>query len=473
MSKGIHQLNRPASAGLRPRGRGFRARFATGSLFALLLAAVNGCRPQPAPAEGCKSDAECKGDRLCVDGACAEPQPTGVNASASSEPVKTVLVPRDAWFRGGPGYPAPVAAVGPKHEPKLVWELDLGAVVYASPRLGPGPEEGQHAWVGTFSGRFVAVPLTGPRVGQAVVDLELGGRVWSSAAISEGVVYVGTDNDELIAIDTATGTERWRKRLGDCAETRAPGPEGARCDVDGGPTIGPDGDLWVGADGVYRISPDGEIRWHWPEGGGAKHVYSSPVVAADGRAYVGGQDGHITALDGSGAVLWRYKVLADVDGSPGIGRDGAIYVGADDGRVYALRSDGSLRWSFVAQGDIRSAVAMGPAGHVYITSFDGNLYALGEDGSVDWVLPTARKIKSTPVVDAEGWIYFGAQDRRLYGVAPNGTVRWSIDVGDEVDSSVAISESGVLVVGADDGKLRAYQAPSDDSPDDLPDAKSD
>lgn len=403
-------------------------------------------------------------------GECVAPPLADGLADVSARVAEPSAVPTAGqgidWFRGGPGHAGASAAVGPKQEPAQRWSVNLGAVVFATPNLAVGPD-GLTAWVGTHAGRFVGVRVEGDRAGEIVLDLDLGGRIWTTAAAAgEGEnlrLYVGNDDDTLIAIAPAAKADErvaWRLRLGNCENTRSPGPEGARCDVDGGPTIGPNGDLFVGADGVYRISPDGEIRWHWPrteDKPRPKHVFSSPVLSADGRIYVGGQDGFVTALSAeTGEQVWQYAVQSDVDGSGVLGPDGAFFIGADDGRIYALRSDGSLRWSFVAQRDIRSSLGIAPDGTVYATSFDGNLYSIAPSGEVNWVLPTGGVIHASPVVDRDGTIFFGSQDDHLYAVSGEGEVLWAIDFGADIDSSVAISESGTLVVGCDDGSLRAF-----------------
>jgi outer membrane protein assembly factor BamB len=341
----------------------------------------------------------------------------------------------------------------------MAWEVDLGAVVFARPTLlGAGDEA--VAYVGTHAGRFVGVVTDGVGQGTIRLDLTLGGMVWGTAiADAAGRMYVGADDDKLYAIDPGKGKVVWSVQLGDCKPTRAPGPEGARCDVDGGPTIGPDGDLYVGAAGVYRLGRDGTIRWHYPKDEAKPpHVFSTPMVTKEGLVVFGGQDGFVTALDGeTGTVKWRYKVRADVDGSAALGIDGTIYIGADDGRLYALRNDGSLRWSFVAQKDIRSSVAVANDGALFATSFDGNLYSLDPAGNVRWVLPTGGRIASSPVIDAAGVVYFGSQDDRLYAVTSDGKVRWAVDFGSDLDASVAISPKGTIVIGADDGRVRGLR----------------
>ncbi|WP_157596021.1 PQQ-binding-like beta-propeller repeat protein [Plesiocystis pacifica] len=448
-------------------------------LVGVFVLASAGCRPTHPPSAGCGKDTDCKGDRICAEGSCVAPAADAEASEAVAEPVP--VAPASAgqgerWFRGGPGHAGATTAVGPKTEPSERWRVDLGAVVFATPTLvtlpgagGEGDAGRELAFVGNHAGRFVGVTVGGPEQpgGELVFDLDLGGRVWGTAALAEtrdsARLYVGTDADTLFALDPSAKGEAavvWSKVLGNCENTRSPGPEGARCDVDGGPTVGPDGDLFVGADGVYRLSPTGEERWHWPpreEKERPKHVFSTPVLSADGQLSFGDQDGHVTSLDAAtGAQRWRYSVRADVDGSGVLGADGALFIGADDGRIYSLRSDGSLRWSFVAQRDIRSSLGIAADGTVYATSFDANLYSLAASGEVNWVLPTGGVVHSSPVVDGDGTIYFGSQDDHLYAVSAEGEVLWAVDVGADIDSSVAITKQGWIVIGCDDGSLRAF-----------------
>lgn len=446
-----------------PRALGIHWTSAAGLTLALC-----GCQATRLASPGCGKDVDCKGERICSEGSCIDP-PMEPEPEPAAEPEAPETPTPRTWYRGGPGHAGASAATGPTEEPSPLWIAELGAVVFATPALAEGPA-GLTAYVGTHAGRFVGVVVSGDEAGQVSdLDLDLGGRIWATAAATgEGEdlrLYIGSDTDELFALTPAAAGDdpeakiAWRKKLGDCQNTRSPGPEGARCDVDGGPTIGPSGDLFVGSDGVYRLSPAGEIRWHWPAESEEprKHVFSTPVVTEDGRVYFGGQDGFITALSAeTGEQLWQHTVRADVDGSGVIGPDRGLFIGADDGRIYALRSDGSLRWSFIAQRDVRSSLAISPDHTIYVTSYDTHVYSLEPSGEVNWTLPTGAPIHASPVVDANGTIYVGSQDDHLYAISPAGKVLWALDLGADIDSSVALTDEGVVVVGCDDGSLRAF-----------------
>jgi hypothetical protein len=52
---------------------------------------------------------------------------------------------------------------------------------------------------------------------------ETGGTVYSSPVVSNGVVYVGSNDNNLYAIDAVTGTEKWRFKDGRLGEFIARG----------------------------------------------------------------------------------------------------------------------------------------------------------------------------------------------------------------------------------------------------------
>ncbi|HWB77825.1 MAG TPA: PQQ-binding-like beta-propeller repeat protein [Nannocystaceae bacterium] len=404
-----------------------------------LLAALSilACRPGNGKNvdSSCSSDDDCPAGQTCATGRCI----------AKTE----VAAP--------PGVSEAIA--GPAERPRVAWDVDLGSVITARP-LPVVTAGGEHrVWVASHSGRVVAIASGGADRGRVVADLAVDGIVWSSPiADGDGRVWLGADDDTLYAID-AGGAIAARVRLGDCNPPRARGPEGVRCDVDGGPTLAPDGDLVVGADGIYRLGKDGEIRWHTPSGDGvrARHVFSTPLVT-DALVVAGGFDGNVTALKTDGALAWTFAVGADVDGSPVTDASGTIYVGADDGKLYALKPDGALAWSWPTKGEIRSAATLGADGTIHVASGDGSLYALTPAGKLRWTFRTGGPLAAAPTIDREGRIYFGSRDDRVYALDAAGKLLWQLEFPADVDAQIAITPEGTLVVGCDDGHARGLVA---------------
>lgn len=415
-----------------------------------IAGAVQGCHPEAAmaPTE-CRTDEDCGVDGRCRAGRCRGLPVAPVRAAATpTAPPEGRAPPSERR-----------AGLGPAVAPRQQWAVDLGAVISATPTLAVDAEGRVVAYVGSHAGRFVGVVVEGPQAGQVVLDLWVDGIIWSTAVEgSRGWLYFGADDDHLRAVDPAAGTVAWSRRLGQCEPPRAPGPEGVRCDVDGGPALGPAGDLYVGADGLYRVGDDGTIRWHYPppeEGRGA-HVATTPLVT-DEMVVFGSYGRQVVALDHDGERRFAVELGADVDGSPVRGRDGTIYVGSDDGALHALRSDGTEAFRVTVGAPVRARAAIGHDGAVVFGAYDGMLHAIEPDGRVRWRLPTGAEIHAPATIDPAGRIFVGSRDERLYALDLEGHVDWVLDMPAQLDGGVAISPDGTLVVGCDDGVLRGLR----------------
>jgi outer membrane protein assembly factor BamB len=409
----------------------------------------------PVP-EGCGSDKDCKLDRVCEDTHCVWPQRPGEALGGTAPIAWSSAVPEAApagppaqgMFRFDPRHRGRSTFLLPKQKPEIVWTVETPAPVTSSPTVSA---DGL-VLVGSHSGKIVALGGEGkPAWAFLAADL-----VWSTPAIAaDGTVYVGSDDDNLYALEGKTGKLLWKYRVGTCQQTVGIGPEATRCDVDAGPTIGPDGALYTGGDGIYAINSNGTLRWRFATGG---HVSSTPALAADGTVYAGSQDNSIYAIAPDGKRQWEFRARDDVESSPAIEEDGTIYIGSDDNRLYALSPQGQMLWAFTTGDDVRASPAIGHDGTVYIGSYDGLLYAIRRDGTLLWAFRTGDRIQSSALVDASGAILVGSQDDRLYAIEPDGKLRWSVELGGDVDSSPILAGDGTIYVGSDDGKLYALRA---------------
>jgi outer membrane protein assembly factor BamB len=107
-----------------------------------------------------------------------------------------------------------------------------------------------------------------------------GGSVRSSPTVVNGVLYIGSSDHKVYALDANTGQRKWAFLAGDSVETT--------------PTV-VDGVLYVGCNDhqVYALDArTGQQKWVFPTG---SFVRSSPIVV-DGVLYVGSQDNKIYAL---------------------------------------------------------------------------------------------------------------------------------------------------------------------------------
>ncbi|HXM22461.1 MAG TPA: PQQ-binding-like beta-propeller repeat protein [Terriglobales bacterium] len=222
----------------------------------------------------------------------------------------------------------------------------------------------------------------------------------SSPAVVNGILYVGSLDGNLYALNAQTGTAVWNYRTGNA-------------------------------------------------------VLSSPAVVND-VVYVGSFDDNVYALNAhTGAKLWSYRTGYFVAAPPTV-VDGVVYVGSADGNFYALNAKtGDKLWSYTT-GFVNSAAAVAN-GVVYIGSFDsaGNLYALdAKTGDTLWSYPAGGVSRSSPAV-ANGVVYIGSYDSNVYALnASTGILLWSYATRDRVQSSPAVAD-GVIYVSSDDGTLYA------------------
>ncbi len=238
-----------------------------------------------------------------------------------------------------------------------------------------------------------------------------------------------------------------------------------------GPAVGPDGTIYVGGldfyapdffGRLYALFPDGDTRWRYEPP--AQYVRSSPVLADNGRIYVGASNGCLYALHSTGTMEWYFPAWQEITSTPAIGADGTVYVGSNDRRLYAVNPDGSKQWEFMTGSRISSSPAVATDGTIYVGSGDFNLYAVNpENGSQKWAFPTGGEVTSSPAIGADGTIYVGSSDDSLYAINPeDGTQKWAFPTTGRVISSPVIGTDGTIYVGSEDYSLYAVN-PEDGS----------
>ena len=141
---------------------------------------------------------------------------------------------------------------------------------------------------------------------------DAGDAIESSAAIADGVVYVGSRTGELHAVNLADGSVKWKyKASADGIGESSPAVAGGLVYV---------GDL---SGVVHAVDvATGKAAWTFKTGG---EVKSSPVVAGD-RVLIGSYDSNLYALGAKdGKVLWKVQTEGYVHATPAV-VDGVAYV---------------------------------------------------------------------------------------------------------------------------------------------------
>lgn len=312
---------------------------------------------------------------------------------------------------------------------------------------------------------------------------EAGDAIDSSAAIADGVVYVGSFNGDLAALDLASGALKWKYSTGSSIGESSPAVAGES--------------VFIGdSDGVLHAVnvKDGKARWTFKTGA---EIKSSPSVAGE-IVLAGSTDGHLYALDAAkGGVRWKFPTEGPVQSTPAV----------HDGVVYVAGCDDSLRGVSLANGKEVFRISAGNTGaspavegnRVYLGTFnnevlafdpraskiiwryehpdrkfpyyssaaltDGKVIVGGRDrmvhaidaatGKSVWTFATRARVDSSPAV-AGGRVYIGSGDGRLYVLdVATGRKDWEFDTGGAVTASPAIA-AGRIVVGSTGGTLYCF-----------------
>ncbi|MBE0430378.1 MAG: PQQ-binding-like beta-propeller repeat protein [Dehalococcoidia bacterium] len=279
-------------------------------------------------------------------------------------------------------------------------------------------------------------------------------RGWSGTAFHDGIVYAGSADGRVVAVDAATGSLKWHYPItAPSGGGLSCGPAAVSAAIYTTPIV--EGDLvYVGtytAQGgrmyALRIS-DGQIIWEYPRGGayiGA--IVGTPVIAGE-SIYFSSSDGRVYALDRSSFTLdWSSEQLADkLWTSPAVVGD-TVYVSTLDGHIHALSAETGepLDWSFESQTGFASAPVV-YEDIIYVGSFDNNLYAVRIGASEPlWRFAGGKWFWAAPLV-SHGIVYAGCLDGRIYAIdAETGEGLWQFESKDAKGRRVPIVSSPYLV----------------------------
>ena len=120
-----------------------------------------------------------------------------------------------------------------------------------------------------------------PELTEILWKFETGGDVNSSPSVVGGVVYFGSGDGNLYALDSKTGKEKWRFETGDVVFS-SPSVVG--------------GVVYFGSvdNNLYALdSKTGKEKWRFETG---SYVYSSPSVVG-GVVYFGSEDNYLYAVE--------------------------------------------------------------------------------------------------------------------------------------------------------------------------------
>jgi eukaryotic-like serine/threonine-protein kinase len=210
-------------------------------------------------------------------------------------------------------YDARLYCLAPKG---LRWKGETDAPVHGSPCVAGGK-----AYVAGCDGLLRAFEID---TGKPSGALELGGRLSSSLAWSQGRLYLGTLSGQILCVRDDLSEIIWQLEVEDTpAFFAAAATDGERV-------------VLAGGDGVVRCvsAEDGSALWTFK----ARDVVDSSPVIVDGRVLFGSDDGNLYAVGlDDGKETWRFEAGSPITASPAVG-GGRLVIGTGDGAIYCFGS---------------------------------------------------------------------------------------------------------------------------------------
>ena len=292
------------------------------------------------------------------------------------------------------------------------WEYNTGGAVYSSPQYA-----NKIIYIGSDNGNISALNAT---TGQTIWSYDTGAAIKSTPRIENDIVYFGNNAGLVYALNATNGSQIWNYSIGSNITTQAA--------ISGEYII-----LGAMDATVYALNKsNGSQLWAHPTGSA---IESSPDIH-ENLVYIGSNDNKIYALNlTSGLEEWAYTTSGAIHSSPKFS-DTIVYVGSMDSYVYALDAlYGTQIWNYSTSGPIESTPFLRD-GSIYIGSNDNFIYSLeAADGTLEWSASTGDDIVSQPFVK-NGLVYIGSKDNKMYALAQtNGSEIWSTNVGGNIESS--------------------------------------
>lgn len=290
---------------------------------------------------------------------------------------------------------------------------------------------------------------------------------WSGAAVRDGIIYVGSRDGKVVAINSSTRSQQWDYTITPATSIYTT------------PIV--DGDLvYVGTyngivlalntsarveDLPFPQARYGEWEWYCPIENAKSNAIVADLAMSEDALYVASSNGRVYSLDkGSGDENWKREdipVLTEnaekLWDSPVI-QGNTLYVSTFDGHIYTLSAETGqlLDWSFEAEAGFASAPVI-YEDIIYVGSFDRYLYAVRIGGDVPlWKFPQEKPAGNwfwaSPIIN-EGIVYAGCLDGKLYAIeAKTGEELWEFDAESPIVSSPVLIDN-LLIVGAESGNV--------------------
>ncbi|MFO0877041.1 MAG: PQQ-binding-like beta-propeller repeat protein [Gemmataceae bacterium] len=259
----------------------------------------------------------------------------------------------------------------------------------------------------------------------------------NAVAVSNGMVFAGSMDEHLYALDLETGKQRWKLKL---APIKAP------------PSVF-QGQVFLGdLDGNFHCidATRGVKKWSFETGaevGGANFQGDSILFTS--------HDEHLYCLTSQGKLRWKFRTEGPIYGSTAVAEGRTFLVGCDS-QMHVIDVTRGKELSSVDLDGQTGATAAVLGDMLYVGTMKNEVKAIDWKRSmVAWTFKPGRNAQafySSPAV-TEKFVLIGSRDNRLHCIdRKTGKAAWSFLTGNKVDSSPVVAGNRVIV-GSQDQKV--------------------
>ena len=191
----------------------------------------------------------------------------------------------------------------------------------------------------------------------------------------------------------------------------------------------------------------------------ANAIYSTPIIDAEERIYIGSADHYFYAFDPhKGRELWKFDAGEIIDSAGCIDKDNTVYIATGSSKIHAFTPEGKEKWTFDNLVNRRKEqftfstnywyeanIVLGPDDAIYVANDDFFIYKMTKNGEVIWGYRTGFLIWSACSFSKDGTVYSAGFDHLFYALDMNtGKIKWKTDLKGSLVGSPAVGEDGTI-----------------------------
>lgn len=313
-------------------------------------------------------------------------------------------------------------------------------------------------------------------------QFKTGDSIEGAAAIVDGVVYIGSMDQHLYAIELTSGKEKWKKKAGpykgsaavqkgrvyagdldgkficrDLATGEEQWKFEADAEISAGASFSGDRIIFgTGDESLICLDAAGKKLWQFKVPGGP--VLATAAVA-NGLTFVAGCDSNLHIIDvQDGKEIAAIDIGGQTGATPAV-RDDIVYLGTQNNQFLAIDlKKREVVWTFEPETRKQpfNSSAAATDKYVVVGCQNKRVYCLDrKNGKEVWTFVTEGRVDGSPVVVGER-VYVGSQDGNLYVIDLNkGTEIQRLKLDDGITGSPAVS-NGCLVIGTIKGTIYCF-----------------